>query len=110
MKNEMVSNIMKSIAGTLRKLGTKDGYEEVGEDFEAIGLNGEDRVDWVERYVEDRSDQLERSMAWLSTSHRMDVSNFSSTLKPEDLIDWIDELEDYFELDNIGDPLRMRLA
>ena len=31
-------------------------------------------------------------------------------MTPEDLIEWIGELEDYFELENIGDPLRVRLA
>ena len=40
----------------------------------------------------------------------MEVSNFSGTLNPEDLIDWIGELEDYFELEDIEDPLRVRLA
>ena len=40
----------------------------------------------------------------------MEVSNFLGTLNPEDLIDWIGELEDYFELEDIGDPLRVRLA
>ena len=40
----------------------------------------------------------------------MEVSSFSSTLNLEDLIDWIGELEDYFELEEIEDPLRVRLA
>ena len=33
--------------------------------------------------------------------HNMDVSNFLSTLNPKDLIDWIGELEDYFELEDM---------
>ena len=40
----------------------------------------------------------------------MKVSNFSRTLNLEDLIDWIGELEDYFELEGIEDPLRVRIA
>ena len=40
----------------------------------------------------------------------MEVSNFSGTLNPEDLIDWIGELEDYFKLEDIKDPLKVRLA
>ena len=40
----------------------------------------------------------------------MEVYNFSSTLNPKDLIDWIGKLEDYFELEEIEDPLRVRLA
>ena len=39
----------------------------------------------------------------------MEVSNFLGTLKPKVLIDWIGELEDYFELEDIEDPLKVRL-
>ena len=31
-------------------------------------------------------------------------------MTPEDLINWVGELEDYFELEDIEDPLRVRLA
>ena len=40
----------------------------------------------------------------------MEVSKFLGTLNPEDLIDWIGELEDYFELKDIEGPLRVRMA
>ena len=40
----------------------------------------------------------------------MEDSNFSSTLTPEDLINWIGELEEYFELEEIEEPLKVRLA
>ena len=40
----------------------------------------------------------------------MEISNFLGTLNPKDLIDWIGELEDYFELEDIEDPLKVRLA
>ena len=46
----------------------------------------------------------------MKLKHKMEVSNFLGTLNPEDLIDWISELEDYFELENIEDPLSVRLA
>ena len=46
----------------------------------------------------------------LKLKHKMEVSNFSSTLNPEDLSDWIGELEYYFELEKIEDPLRVSLA
>ena len=42
--------------------------------------------------------------------HKMEVSNFLVTLTLEDLIDWICELEEYFELEDIEDFLRVRLA
>ena len=40
----------------------------------------------------------------------MDVSNFLGTLNPEELIYQIGELEDYFELEDIQDPFRVKLA
>lgn len=46
----------------------------------------------------------------MKLKHKMEVSNFSGNLTLEDLIDWISELEDYFELEDIEDPLRVRLA
>ena len=39
----------------------------------------------------------------------MEVSNFLGTLNPEDLIDWIIELEDYFELEDLEDLTRVRI-
>ena len=45
----------------------------------------------------------------MKLKHKMEVSNFSCTLNPKDLIDWIGELEDYFELEGIKDPLKVRL-
>ena len=42
--------------------------------------------------------------------HKMEVCNFSGTLNLEDLITWIGKLEDQFELKDIEDPLRVRLA
>ena len=60
--------------------------------------------------MEDRTSQLDRSCTWFKMNHKMKISNFSSTFNLEDLIDWIGELEDYFELEFIGDLSRVRLA
>ena len=46
----------------------------------------------------------------MKPKHKMEVSNFLGTLNPKDLIGWIGELENYFELEDIEDPLRVRLA
>ena len=43
-------------------------------------------------------------MAQVGKSRRMEVSNYSSFLDFEEQIDWINELDDYFELENIVDP------
>lgn len=40
----------------------------------------------------------------------MEVFDFLGTLNLEDLIDWIGKLKDCFELEDIEDPLRVRLA
>lgn len=57
-----------------------------------------------------RVSQFARPRSQLKLKHKMEVSNFSITLNPEGLIDWIGELEDYFELEDIEDPLIVRLA
>lgn len=110
MKNDTVVEIVRAIVGVLRNMGIEDGHEEVAEDFEIAGSSCEDRTDQIERFVEDRTGQLDRYGARLKLKHKMDVFNFSGILNLEDLIDWIDELEDYSVLEDIGDPLRVRLA
>ena len=105
MRNEVI----RAIAGLLRGVGTKDGYEEAGEDFEIIGSSGKDRDDCMEISMDDEASQLDRYDTQLKLKHKMDVSNFLCTLNPKHMIDWIGKLEDYFELENIGDSLRVRL-
>ena len=46
----------------------------------------------------------------MTLKHKIEVSDFSGTLDPEDLIDWIGESEDYFELKDIEDPTRVRIT
>ena len=58
----------------------------------------------------DRAGQFSIPRFEFKLKHKMEVPNFSSTLNPIDLIDWIGELEDYFELEEIEDPLRVRLV
>ena len=40
----------------------------------------------------------------------MDISYFLGTLNLGDPIDWIGKLEEWFELEDIGDWLRLRLV
>ena len=35
---------------------------------------------------------------------------FLGNLNPNELIDWINELEEYFEYEDIGDPHRVKFA
>ena len=85
--------------GLRKNLEIEDEYEEAAKDL---------KLPEVEILVEE--EMLLRAMTKMGKSHRMEVSNYSASLDPEELIDWINELEDYFELENIVDPQRVKLA
>lgn len=44
------------------------------------------------------------------TSNKMDKASFSGSLNLDELIDWIGELEEYFEVEEIRNPQRVKLA
>ena len=106
----MKNNITRAIVVVPKNMGTEDGYEEAFEDFEIVGSSCEDRTNCVERPIKTRVGQFARPRSQLKLKHKMEVSNFLGTLNTKDLIDWIGELEEYFELEEIEDPLRVRLA
>ena len=110
MKSDMIIEIVSVMDGVHQHVSTKDGYEEVVENFEVVGLSGQDRIDQIERSMQDVIGWLNWSDTKLNLKHKKDISNLTRTLNPKDLIDWIGELEDYFELEDIGDPLKVRLA
>lgn len=108
---ESIKNkIMRAIASVPQYVCTKYGHKEVPKDFEVSILISKDRIDHVERPMGDTAGQFSRPRSQLKLKHRIEVSNFSSTLNLEDLIDWIGKLEDHFELEDIADPLRVMLA
>ena len=47
MKSDMIAEIVTTLGGVPRDVGTEESYEEVVEDFEATGSSG--RSDQVER-------------------------------------------------------------
>lgn len=110
LKSDMIAEIVSALGGVPRHLGTKGSYEKVFEDFEATGSSGEDKTNHLERSIGTSARQFARPRSQLKLKHKMEVSNFLGTLNLEDLIDWIGELEEYFELEDIEDPLRVRLA
>ena len=57
-----------------------------------------------------RVGQFSRPKSQLKLKHKMVVSNSSGTLNLQDLINWIGELEYCFELEDIQNPLIVRLA
>ena len=109
MKSDMVAEIVSALGGVPRHVATKGSYEEVVKDFEVIGSSGGDKNNRVERPIGTRADQFSRPGYQLKLKHKIEFSNFSGTMTLEDLINWIGELEDYFQLEDIKDPLRVRL-
>ena len=105
MKSDIIAKVVNALGGIPRHVGTEDGYEEAAEDFETTRSSGKAKQD--ERPKGNRMVHFDRSRPQLKLKHKMDVSNFLGTLNLEDLIDWIGELEDYYELE---DPLETRLA
>ena len=81
MKSDMIAEIVSALDGIARHVGTEDSYEEVVEDFEAVGSSG--RSDRVERPRGGRTDQLLGPGSQLKLKHKMEVSNFSCTLNPK---------------------------
>ena len=51
LKSDMIVEIISAIGGVPRHVGTEDGYEEVFEDFEVVGLSSEDITNRVERPI-----------------------------------------------------------
>ena len=84
MKSDMIVEIVSTLGGVSRHVGTKDGYEEVVEDFETTRSSGRD--DQVEILRGNRTIQFDRFESQLKLKHKKEVSNFSSPLNLEDLI------------------------
>ena len=61
----------------------------------------------MEKSMEDGIGWLDRCEVQLKQNYKTQVSNFLDTLDPKDLIDMIGELEEYFELEDIGDLIRL---
>lgn len=80
LKSDMIAKIISTIGGVPWHVGSKEGYEEVAEDFEVSRLRGEEKTDHVERPMGNRDDEFYRPRSQLRLKHKMEVSNFSSTL------------------------------
>ena len=78
MRNE-IYNVLN---GLRRNPKTKDEYVEVVKDLE---------VPKVEIPI--KEERLLKAMAQVGKSHRMGESNYPSSLDPEEMIDWIDEID-----------------
>ena len=51
-----------------------------------------------------------RAMSKIGKRPKIKVSTFVGSLRPEELIDWINEMDEYFEYEEVEDPDRVRFA
>ena len=87
MKSDMVFEIVSSLGDVTGHVGTKDCYEEVAKEFEIVRWSGKDINDHVGIPIGNRFVQFARHGSQLRLKYKMGVSNFSSTLTLEELID-----------------------
>ena len=67
-------------------------------------------LDAIEEVLIPEEVKLFRVISTIGERHKFDVPIFSGNLKPEELIEWINELEEYFEYEDIEDPDRVKFA
>ena len=80
--------------------------EEENEEEENIGQEGEGDGEVLNQVGE----RLLRVIYKLGKRPKIDVGDFLRNLKLDELIDWINELEEYFEYEEIRDPDRVKFA
>ena len=51
-----------------------------------------------------------RAISKLGKIPKIDLGMFLGNLNPDELIDWINELEEYFEYENMKDPDRVKFS
>ena len=86
-------------------VATGDESEDDNEEDE-IGPEGEFDGE-VLNHAEER---LFRAITKFGKRPTIEVGVFSRNLKPDELIDWINELEEYFEYEDIRDPDRVKFT
>ena len=57
-----------------------------------------------------KEERLFKALTKIGKRPKFDIPTFSGKLNPEELIDWINELEEYFEYEEIEDPDRVKFA
>ena len=55
-----------------------------------------------------KEENLFKAITKIGKGSNFDVPTFSKNLNPKELINWINELEEYFEYEEIKDPNRVR--
>ena len=82
----------------------------------AVREESEDEAEPVAEPAEEREvlnteeARLFKAISNIGKRPKFDVPTYSGNLNPEELIDWINELEEYFEYEEIEDPDRVKFA
>ena len=63
-----------------------------------------------EEVLNPEEERLFKAIIKIGKRPKFEVPTFSGKLNPEELIDWINELEEYFEYEEIEDPNRVKFA
>ena len=82
------------------------GDESEDDEEEEIGQEGEGE----EGIFNEAEERLFRAITKFGKRPTIDVGVFSGNLKPDELIDWVNELEEYFEYEDIRDLDRVKFA
>lgn len=90
--------------GRLATHNTREPENEEETEEEEQGREEEERLE------DARQELFLRALSRVMKRNRMDVSNFLGTLNPEELIDWIGEMEEYFKLEEIRDLQWVKIA
>lgn len=67
-------------------------------------------VEEEEEEIDQDQMRLIRAISKIGKRPKVEVPSYSGILNPEELIDWINALEEYFEYEEIEDPDRARFA
>ena len=87
------------------------GMNLIARDESEDEREGEEKVDQEEQEEEVlnlEEEKLFKSLTKIGKRPMFKVPTFSKKLNPEELIDWINELEEYFEYEEIEDPHRVK--
>ena len=87
-------------------VATSNKSEEENEEQANVAQEGADKGE-VLNEVEER---IFRAISNLGKKPKFDVGMFSGNLNPDELINWINELEEYFEYEDIKDLDRVKYA
>lgn len=80
------------------------------EESEDEGKEEGSNVEEEEEAIDQDQMRLIRAISKIGKRPRAEVPSYSGSLNPKELIDWINELEEYFEYEEIEDPNRVKFA